>query len=256
MHSGLRSQIAEVESSYIKAHSVHLWFLKTLHNFHTPPIMQIKHLNSLPSLETWRFLNAKKLGSYSPLLRRWRICIFNLSRLQWNSIWQQGSKFCFSQIRGKHLICISECCRGGIVLHLLLLLQMSFLFWKVLLICDSEPLMVCDANFLLSKCATFFCPWSYILPLNRAQVDALVLWISLQPLAVLGIWGPLKAVPISLSMRIRIRANWVRLHLSAFFSQPNSSKTGNSEGASLSFNFQSFLSLLSTLGCAKKRYAN
>lgn len=132
MHSGLRSQIAEVESSYIKAQSVHLWFLKTLHNFHTPPIMQIKHLKSLPSLETWRFLNAKKLGSYSPLSRRWRICIFNLSRPQWNSIWQQGSKFCcFFQIRGKHLICISECYRGGIVHHLLLLLQMSFLFWKV-----------------------------------------------------------------------------------------------------------------------------
>ena len=198
--------------------------------------MQIKHVKSLPSLETWRFLNAKKLGSYSTLSRRWRICIFNLSRLQWNSIWQ-GSKFCsFFQIRRKHLICISECCRGGTVLCLLLLLPMSFLFWKVDanvwfgafdgLWCQLPTLQMCHLSL-----------WSYIIPLNRTKVDALVPWISLQPLAVLGIWGHLEALPISLSMRIRIRANWVWLHLSASFSQPNSSKTGRSEGASFSFNF-------------------
>ena len=80
--------------------------------------------------------------------------------------------------------------------------------------------------------------FTYIIPLNRANVDALVLWISLMPLAVLGVWGPLKALSISPSIRIRIRMKYVQsgwLHLSAFFFSPTHPRQPRSEAASFFF---------------------
>lgn len=92
--------------------------------------------------------------------------------------------------------------------------------------CQLPALQLCHVSSVLGL--------TYVIPLNRANVDALVLWISLMPLAVLGVWGPLKALSTSPSIRIRTRVKYVQsgwLHLSAFFFQPNSSKAAQVRGS-------------------------
>lgn len=124
----------------------------------------------------------------------------------------------FFQIRRKHM-------HFGMLYGWFCTLFSSFewvLFWKVDarvwfwtfdgLWCQLPALQLCHVSSVLGL--------TYVIPLNRTNVDALVLWISLMPLAVLGVWGPLKALSTSPSIRIRTRVKYVQsgwLHLSAFF---------------------------------------
>lgn len=178
--------------------------------------MQMIDFKSFWSLEAWSFLNAEELWSYSPLSRRWRSYIFNLSRLQWNQVFDnKGPSFLFPDKEEAYAFWNVV----WMVLYFIFFVWMSFvlksrcpcmilnLWW-----CQLPALQLCHVSSVLGL--------TYVIPLNRTNVDALVLWISLMPLAVLGVWGPLKALSTSPSIRIRTRVKYVQsgwLHRSAFF---------------------------------------